>query len=568
MRPKHLWHWAAAAAACLVIALLLGPSTRWVLIEHLRLQAGKSSYMQSLLANLGVSQLPDGSTLRSDRSYSDAVRRAAQRHPADPGVRIVLATLDAGSEGAGLGSRTSRSLREAARAMPNSAEIWATILRYDAMGSVWLGRDKEVSMLSPPSARYWYAGERSSPEQLAAFVAAAEAGCRADPGNGYLHAMRAVGLFAQRKDADALAAMRASARSRTWADFAWVETDARLRLDREAFGRHGAFSEMCLTAATLYPHLVLLRGMARIAVTKAVQAEEGGRRAEGLAIRHDLMSLAALMRAEARTGFDAVVSAAMARMAVVRPGGAGAPEAGANGARPNARQLEAEYLRYLGSIGRSDEAEWARRQFSAARAAVSIFSDGLPGSPLLSPPTVLLARWQVGLALTAVGLWCIIMAAVSSLLSRARGRRWAAAAAVTLGLLIGGWMTVTQAANARLFPVYALVLNDRSGSGATDTETARIILMQAVVPGAIGVTVVIIGLAALTSGLVARRLFVQALSGITRWAAVVCVVATAPLVVDTARREAALSATLADSRPNECAFLARSVGRPWPAREP
>jgi hypothetical protein len=92
--------------------------------------------------------------------------------------------------------------------------------------------------------------------------------------------------------------------------------------------------------------------------------------------------------------------------------------------------------------------------------------------------------------------------------------------------------------------------------------------MQAVVPGAIAATVVIIGLAALTVGLVARKPFVQALSGITRWAAVVCVVAMAPLVVDTARREAALSATLADCRPNECAFFARAVGRAWPVREP
>jgi hypothetical protein len=570
MRSKYLWHWPAAVAACIVIALSLGPSTRWVLVEHLRLQTGTSGYMQSLLAHLGVSQLPDGSTPRSGRSYSDALRRAAMRHPADPGSRIVLATLNAGSEGAGLGSRTSRGLREAARAMPDSPEIWAAILRYDAMGSVWLGRDKEVSTLSPPSARYWNAGDRSSPEQLAAFVVAAEAGCRADPGNGYLHAMRAVGLFAQRKDADALAAMNASARSRAWADFTWVETDARLRLDREAFGRHGAFSEMTLSAATLYPHLALLRGMARIAIAKAVQAEEGGRRSEGLAIRHDLMSLAALLRAEARTGLDAMVSAAMARMAVVRPGGAAAPDAGANGARPNARQLEAEYLRYLGSIGRSDEAEWARRQFSAARDAVSIFSEGLPRSPLLSPPSrLLLARWQLGLALMAIGLWCIAIAAASSLLARTRGRVWPVAVVVSLGLLLGAWMTLTQAANARLFPVYALVLSDLSGSGsATGPETAAIVLMQAVVPGAIAATVVIIGLAALTVGLVARKPFVQALSGITRWAAVVCVVAMAPLVVDTARREAALSATLADCRPNECAFFARAVGRAWPVREP
>lgn len=555
------------AAAALVVALLVAPSTRWVVMEQLRLQLGRSQNMQGLLLDLGVPELPDGSAPQRDPSRNDAVRRAAERLPDDPGAQIVLASMDPGTA-PGAGTTAAARLREAASRAPDKAALWAAVLRVDAMTGVQIGRTDEQEYTSarrgetPPSS----SASPTQPERLRAFVAAAEAGERADPGNGFFPLMRAAGLFALNEDDAALAAIGKAARAAEWEDYADAETEARLRLDRQSRGRQGAIAEILAMAATVFPHYALLRSVSGLAVYKALQAEQAGRQKEGLAIRSDLLKCADGMRAHARTSLAARVASSMAQAATQWPGGmasrAEAQEAGAD-------ERSAAYVEYVAAVGGKPAAQRAERQLAAAREARAIITDGGSRSPMSgSPARSLMARWAIGVALLSIALWCMVAAAAAWTLDRGKPATWRLCTWTLIALGVATWLVSVQGGNAMLFAACATVVDTMTGARTGAQPGGALALLRLLVPVAIVLVALLVVIAALVTRAAPSRSFLRSVTQVASVAGLVVVAVFALSVVDTARHEDRLSAALAGVRQNECALMAKVVGRPWPPAVP
>lgn len=77
-------------------------------------------------------------------------------------------------------------------------------------------------------------------EHLAAYDRDAKEGERLDPDNAYFPLMRAVGLFAARRDKEAIEAIERASRKPRWEDYTNEEAEAHLHLLAKAFGRQPA----------------------------------------------------------------------------------------------------------------------------------------------------------------------------------------------------------------------------------------------------------------------------------------------------------------------------------------
>ena len=550
----------ALVAVAVTVALLLAPSTRWLVLDQLRLQFERSPYVEELLAELGVHELPDGSVTQPAKHRNNAVRMAAARHSRDPGAQIVLASLGPSSSVSGQGSAAAARLREVARRMPDEPAVWAAILRYDTVSDVRVGRttEQEYASSSKPQPRLFPAPAPSSPARLHAFVDAAEAGERSDPRNALFPFMRAGALFAVERDNEALAAIRKAARLPLWEDYANAEMEARIGLEREALGRHGAVAEMCTMGAALRPEFAFMRSIARVAAYKAIRAEQAGLRDERLAIREDLLACADLMRGQARATLGALVASALAQEASRWPGGK--PLAAETLSRTPEQRAEAfaAYVRTLGG-----DADRARRQLSAARETRAILQGSENRSVMSGLAAAgLLVRWALGLTLLAIVVWCAVAGAAAWALGRA-GAPWGVAAWVAIALLTAAWPARALAANVMLFAGYVSVIHNLLADSGGDGG-AVLSLFRYALPAFVFAVGLIVALAASGRAACKRRAFLAVLPRAAMWTGSAALALYAVLALDSAGHESRLSAQLALIRDNECAYSARLVGKAWP----
>jgi len=242
-RKRHIT-WALIAAAAVIALLLAHPTTRWVVVEHVRRQASASGATVSLTGDLGVRNLPaPAQKPNEDHSSGAVLLRAAQAHPNDVGAQIVAALLGPDGRAIGGGAQKAEALRAVGARLPGWPQIWANVLRYDCQGNVRMGRESDqnvayppgpgrpVTFTSPPHRRpkVWPHSSRG-PSRVSS----------ATGRNAYFPQMRALGLFALHRNREALASLHRAAACGRWDDYSWVETEATLRLRKEVFARHGA----------------------------------------------------------------------------------------------------------------------------------------------------------------------------------------------------------------------------------------------------------------------------------------------------------------------------------------
>lgn len=395
--------WLIGLALGVPLALLLSPATRWL--------------VRSQLAACGLTfQTPAAQVRRAD----EARRTFVASHPDDLPVQMAAAPQG--------GDRASRvaALRALAARFPDSPSLYADMLRRQIGDSqnnvgVYLSREEDYALSSTPPKDY-KVPPPPNPALLAAFDRDAAQGERLDPDNAFFPLMRAVGLFAARRDAEGLDAVRRAGTKPAWREYMEDEVNGGLRLADAAYGHGPAISRAAIAASVLYPQYSGLRGVARIAIAKAAQGEQHGQTEQGLAIRRAILHAGGLMRAQSSAYIGNLVGIAITAIATARPAGAPLP---GNGPGERLSGDERARLRlqafddYARRIGHPEDARRARAEADAGQAVRAIGHVGLDHAFFGTMQIVRLAAlWSAGLLSLANAFWLFVLGALAVRLAR------------------------------------------------------------------------------------------------------------------------------------------------------
>lgn len=346
--------------------------------------------------------------LRGNAGAPDEAARLRTIGQRSSDYRMQLAAATSGSDD---GRGCIDALRPVQNRFPDETVVHATLLRMYAGNFVRVGHDDEIDILLPvretaetkkskPSAAD---PTKNRPEDLTDFERSAAAGERLDPGNAYFPYLRAVGLLAAGRDAEARAALARAASKRVWNEYIPEVVEAQWTLAVNAAGSEiGALPRTAVWASTLLPHYAAIRAQARLFTARAVRAELAGNAAEGFALRRDVARVGALMRAESSTIIGSLVGQAITQTAATRPGGAPFPprERYDNGGDRNREARTAAYCRYLEANGHSSEARWFRAESAAADGARSVSRAAFTGTLVgIRDVDRLVPYWGVGIGM-------------------------------------------------------------------------------------------------------------------------------------------------------------------------
>ncbi len=413
----ELWKRALAGLALgTLAALLIAPQTR----SLVRVQMAMTLGLYHPFGNTSTGWTYTGSA-HHDRERERAV---AESNPND-----YLIQYAAASSGVSSSAGQLQNLRDLTRRFPNTPSLYANILRNATRGSVHFNR-KESDLLIGQAKHFDDHRPPSTPEALAAFDQDAAAGERLDPDNAYFPFMRAAGLYAAHKDAEARAAIHRAGAKSQWNEYFTDEAHAFWSLHEKAFGDDTALWHVSEAASILLPHYVGLRNAARVAAYQAMQDEQAGRVDEGVSLRRDLMRCGSLMRAQSTLTIGSMVGIAIANTAMKRPGGApyhnSPPQKGPIGEANSQADLET-YCAYLQRAGHGGDIPAARAEFEAGRQVDAVSSRIWGGSmspresdvsPFGKPLTQLFRGWIATLIVLANALWTLIFGGLALLLTR------------------------------------------------------------------------------------------------------------------------------------------------------
>jgi hypothetical protein len=230
-----------------------------------------------------------------------------------------------------------------------------------------------------------------------------------------------------------LAAIQRASAKLQWEEYFTAQVEGEWRLQELAFGHPSALLRVMSSAAILFPHYGELRTASRLAILKAVEAEQEGRAEEGLAIRQSVLRCGSRMRVQARSLIGAMVGVAFTRISLERPGGA--PLAAQNRpqeelpydqglSRKKNEQTAAEHLRafeaYLRRIGHAEEIGAIRAEIEAGVQARKLTKRGLANSPFERPLWKLIGLWSADLILLTGAFWALALGGIAALLARRR----------------------------------------------------------------------------------------------------------------------------------------------------
>jgi hypothetical protein len=335
-----------------LLVLVLAPQTRWLV------------RLQTLTLLHQYRPLPCAYTTTSETNDMRLYHAAAARHPGDFQLQYADATL-------GARPQTILNLRALTQRFPNNPMLLANLLRYESSG-IHSNRPDAFLLSGEPIPKSFPVFMPSTPETLALYDRDAAAGERADPDNAYFPLMRASGLFAARRDAEALAAVKRASVKLVWREYLTETADAKWRLYAEAFGGPGALPQISIWSSELLPEYQRLREAARITVYQAVLKEQAGHLEEGYELREAVRRCGDTMRVQSTTFIGSRVGAAISAIAEARPGGSPPlnPETEEETEEPSkqiAQQRLDAYCAYAAKIGHPGAAQRARDEENARR---------------------------------------------------------------------------------------------------------------------------------------------------------------------------------------------------------
>jgi hypothetical protein len=410
-REIRVKQWIAGAAIGLTAALLIWPSTRWIVGA----QAGYTALRSDPL-------LPIGDQTPAERkSWLQEESRAAERRPDDLQIQLANAA-DTGSTSEDTSQANVARIRALASRFPGRASIYANALRWAATSLARSHRPEESELTAGGSGAKAAASEPPDQAALAAFLQDAAEGERLDPDNGYFPAMASAALFALHRDAEALDALKRAAARPTWREYFDDEVRGRLRLIDAAFGAGSALARLGVACATLFPEYAMLRSTSRMAVVQAVRAEQAGRPEEGLAIRRCVQQIGIRMLDNSHIVIGSLVGVAIWNVAMARPGGAPPERAGTSGAEQRRTRTLDAYRAYLTQIGHAGDISNLDAEAQVCQEGRSIFQAGIAAQPagvLAGVDCVTTAMlWTAGILALSGAVWMGLLALAGGYITR------------------------------------------------------------------------------------------------------------------------------------------------------
>lgn len=558
----------AAVAMMILLALLVAPSSRWLVGTQLRMSlAGGSPFLTS--------------PAHPGDAPTDA-ERYTQNHPGDYQLQLVQALSQTTNPSQALTMSAPRgvsdsdpritALRALERRFPNTPSLYANILRFTMMRGSWAVSEGDWALGTTPRPKNWAKNlNPPSAAQLAIFDRDAAQGERLDPDNAYFPFMRAVGLWTANRKTDALAAVERAAAKPAWHEYIADEVEGHWRIARINTGGTTALNRAAIAASILFPHYARLRALARAVTYQAVLTEQAGRPQDGLAMRLALMHCGMTMQTESPTQIGSLVGSAIGALAMARPGGAPPIPSGVTGDEHAQQRLDA-FCAYATRLGRLDAVREARQMDHNWRQTRVIFQRASSLSVFGGAPLWQLTRWWaadlVVLANIVLMLVCGLLAVLAMRLPRNDDGEGSEGAVVLVCVLfgVGVFLAVTlvwQWQAQTTSPLFGLAQALLGGTDTAPFKSARVSSLL----GMVAVPLLTL-LGAIAAGLARRGgLF----SGVGRGfratalpAVCALLVLYSVLVLGTVRQEQSVNNAVTRISQHAGRYMAELVNRPWP----
>lgn len=536
----------------LALGLLFSPGTRWLALEQIRMHLFLPRAFNWTLHNLSPLTFSNvaspGATLLLEESRPLAT--AVHRHLDDFQMRMASTLWLPTSNGLPEASEKVRRLHTLTSLFPDRPDLYATLLRYEVAGGVMIHRKELNLLLGLPLPTISLPTPDS--DRQAQFDVDAVQGEKVDPDNAYFPLMRAVGLFAEHHDQEALAAVRRAGQKSHWNDYTDAEPEAEWRLMQAAFSERSVLLYIPIRMSEMLPHYAQCRMAAGIATYGAMESEKEGRKDEGIAIRHNLMQLAHRMRSESPNLFGVLASSELAETAALRPGGSVAiPQPPSLSIHLWRKKQAAQYSAYLRANRHEAEARWVEFELLSARREWDENSDSLSETTkLLRRQSIRLTGWwMVDLLTLANVLWMLIFTGAAILLARLRRPREALPLLAVPMCLLGAFLLFRQVSWIMALTTLREEMQ-RLGLGTMVSVPSTGSLKMALFCSTFAVPLLfmfVTGLIAITSPTPAVENLLRGLRNITTPILFALVLLYSGLVMVTAREEAATNTELQEA---------------------
>lgn len=582
--PKRANLLAASVTAATLVGLSVCPLTREALRFDGQLMAGRP-VLQSLLVDLGIRQdaLPLGgigpwNASRPDQSAQDHKQVEQEVQASAPQPALSLALADAMQRS---GRDKWRAMQQLVAAFPDSPVAHAALTRIACKngGSVGVGHDADQMQLTERAAPAPKVPPAQNPDRIPdarIMLCSCTAGEQLDPDNAYFPAMAAIAHYALGQDEAAHAALHRAAAKPHWREYFEVEASGRMRRAELLHGPQNSLTETVTLAGILFPQYATLRALARVATFQAMQSEQQGNVAAGLALRRDVARVGAKLQEQSSTLIGNLVGASMVSATEQRPGGAPVLAGEPDEQQTDAKRTHAHFVTFLRHQGtRADEENWER--YTAAGNVVRTTAQHASLVSVFDGPAVLQTQLQLLtnlLLLSTVCLLCVLggIAYLHPLL----GKRTSRAASVTAVALFAAtvlWVSWQTVGNVR--DILALFGLMQGLSGADTVDAAAFQAQQDALRRAFAREIPISLFAFFTvpvylvvaAGRARRRdrSLGQELRASTLPLAAVLTLTYAVHLVAFSVRERAVRAELQQMTVHEGRYIAAKLGQSWPA---
>ena len=402
--------------------VLLFPMTGWLVRQQVRMLAGLGDSTKTAQSSEGSAMVVV--TLPRDEGQTVT----AQSFPDN----FELQLADAVQQNS---SASVPALRDLRTRFQNPVAD-AALIRYLSLGAVLMYRNDEFTDFDNNKS----VGVRQPRPEIVARAQemdqVARAGASRDPANAFFPQMEAVALYSQRRDSEALDALRRAASCTTFDDYVTDEGRARIALREKTYGDTNTVQRMSIISAIWFPHYTDLRASARQTLMQAVALERSGRKDEAYQIRYLLFQTGVRQQRQAKSMIGSLVGRAIAAIAFSRPNGSPKLSTGGKSKAQIVAQRVAEQTAYLKSGGH-EETMVLVRQSQADGDTLSRMWDSIEGRSVFSlwKIAVLGIGWQATVAFFANALSLLLCAGIAALLLR-HNNRWYQAAWLCAGILV------------------------------------------------------------------------------------------------------------------------------------
>ncbi len=412
--------------------------------------AGKSS------TRLRFSWLPCYSFCQRPGGWDADAKQVLAKNPNDFAYQYAYALSGSLDE---TGKTTLLRLDALNGSYSDNPAVLAAMLRIMTHKAVKIQRGEEEALLGAPMPRVVATPEKKEqidPEQVAKFIALAQAGERLEPHNALFSILLAEGYFAAKDDDKAIAAWVRAGEKTEWNDHTSEEIVAKWNLQRALNNNSeaGAIPRMTTIGAILFPHHPGIRASARMATVMAMQAEQRGDKETGFGIRRATRRIGQNIENNGKVFLANLVGRAIVGTAMSRAGGGETPPnpyKGKGAANRWAKERQGRYAAYLRSVGHPEEADAFTQAIAEGEKARTVWNGGISNTYMgLETKTYqLFGAWCADFLLIAGVVFSVGFAGIFKLIYRFSPRlqkgeplqpsaRWGVAVGLVTPLLLGG----------------------------------------------------------------------------------------------------------------------------------